>query len=62
MDPVVKERPPVERHQLPGDAHDLRVLAALEAARYLTPWEWLFDAGVQPALILGAERRSSGPR
>ena len=62
MEPVVKERRPVERNELPGDAHDLPVLAALEAARYLTPWESLFDDGVQPSLILGAERRSGGAR
>ena len=62
MESVVKERPPIERIELPGDAHDLPVLAALEAVRFLTPWESLFDDGIHPSLILGAERRSGGSR
>ena len=61
MSPVVIERPRVER-ETPAETHDLPVLAALEGPRHLTPWESLIDDGVQPALILGAERRSQGVR
>ena len=61
MSPVVMERPRVER-ALPSETHDLPVLGAIEGPRNLTPWESLMDDGVQPALILGAERRSSGVR
>ena len=59
MSPIVVERP---RAESPSETHDLPVLAATEGPRHLTPWESLLDDGVQPALILGAERRSGGVR
>ena len=46
----------------PADGHDLPILAAAEESRYQPPWESLLDDGVQPALILGAERRSKRER
>ena len=57
MNPVVEKRPRVER-EAHSEAHDLPVLGVQENARIVTPWESLMDDGVQPALILGAERRS----
>jgi len=39
------------------ESHDLPVMGIVENARHLPPWESLLDDGVQPALILGAERR-----
>ncbi|HEX4764511.1 MAG TPA: hypothetical protein VFU92_09235 [Usitatibacter sp.] len=51
-----------QRTSPPADNHDLPLLAAAEDSRYQPPWESLLDDGVQPALILGAERRSSGGR
>jgi hypothetical protein len=55
MNPVVVQRP--RANEAPADAHDLPVLGVQESARNITPWESLMDDGVQPALILGAERR-----
>ena len=68
MKSVVESRPePIadrksRRASPPADNLDLPVLAAAEASRYRPPWESLLDDGVQPALILGAERRSNGGR
>ena len=62
METLVKQRPPIDSATLPGDAHDLPILAALEGARFITPWASLLDDGAEPALILGAERRLSGVR
>ena len=68
MKSVVESRPETiadrksRRASPPADNHDLPVLAAAEASRYRPPWESLLDDGVQPALILGAERRSNGGR
>ena len=50
------------REKVPADGHDLPVLAAEQNPPRLPRWESLMDDGVQPALILGAERRTSGPR
>ena len=61
MSPAVIERPRVDRVS-PDETHDLPLLGTAEAARIVTPWESLLDDGVQPALILGAERRSGGVR
>ena len=44
------------------ESHDLPTLAVEEDPRVVTPWESLIGDGVQPALILGAERRTAGPR
>jgi hypothetical protein len=46
----------------PTQEHDLPVLAVEENARVQLDWEFLLAEGVQPALILGAERRGNGPR
>ncbi len=43
--------------------HDLPVLATEQHAGMLRPqWDKLLSAGVQPALVLGAERRLEGER
>jgi len=42
--------------------HDLPVLAAQEEPAFKPEWESLLAVGVQPALILGAERRTQGRR
>jgi hypothetical protein len=42
--------------------HDLPVLAIETNPRVQLPWQALMEDGVVPALILGAERRSSGRR
>ena len=44
------------------ESHDLPTMAVEENPAVITPWESLIDDGVQPALILGAERRTAGPR
>ena len=68
MKTVMESRPEgvadrkAQRASPPADGHDLPVLAAAEESRYQPPWESLLDDGVQPALILGAERRSDGKR
>lgn len=50
--------------RVPVSDHDLPVLAAQEEPHppQRPDWASLLDDGVQPALILGAERRSSGRR
>ena len=58
---IVADRKP-ERASPLADGHDLPILAAAEQSRYQPPWESLIDDGVQPALILGAERRSNRGR
>ena len=58
---LVKDRAQVERC-IPPDGHDLPVLGTQENPPRLTDWEALIDEGVQPALILGAERRTGGKR
>ena len=62
METVVAKRPNADKANPPSDTHDLPVLAAQEAGKVMTPWESLLEDGVQPALILGAERRSGGGR
>ena len=49
---------------VPMSDHDLPVVAAEQQADapQRPDWASLLDDGVQPALILGAERRSSGQR
>ena len=44
------------------ESHDLPTMAVEENPAVITPWESLIDDGVQPALILGAERRTTGRR
>ena len=61
MRPVVMQRPQVERERS-RETHDLPVLAAMERPLSITPWESLLEDGVQPSLVLGAERRSVGVR
>ena len=62
METVVTRRLPAEKAAANPDTHDLPGLAAEQAAPVITPWESLIEAGVQPALVLGAERRSGGGR
>ena len=62
METVVTRRLPDEKAVAPSDMHDLPVLATEQAAPVITPWESLLESGVQPSLILGAERRSNGGR
>ena len=52
---------PATRRPAPQD-HDLPVLACEENPPVQLDWEFLLAQGVQPALILGAERRSQGRR
>ena len=61
MNSVVVQRPQVKREP-PRETHDLPVLAVMERPLSLTPWETLLDDGVQPSLVLGAERRLVGVR
>ena len=42
--------------------HDLPLLGLDESPRFLPEWDALIVQGVQPALLLGAERRHRGPR
>ena len=42
--------------------HDLPLLAAAHELPRPTAWEPLLEAGIEPALVLGAERRWSGKR
>ena len=42
--------------------HDLPVLAAQENPHLHLEWESLMNDGIVAALVLGAERRSRGPR
>jgi hypothetical protein len=42
--------------------HDLPVLAASENLPRAPAWDELLERGVQPCLVLGAERRSRGDR
>ena len=62
METVVTKRLPAGMAAATPDTHDLPVLAIEQAAPVITPWESLLENGVQPALILGAERRSGGDR
>ena len=49
--------------EVPVSDHDLPVLAAERLDLPQRPdWPSLLDDGVQPALILGAERRMAGDR
>lgn len=48
-------RPPMQDHDLP-------ILGQEENPRVSVDWEPLLATGVQPALILGAERRWHGRR
>ena len=41
---------------------DLPVLALEENPRHIPAWDELLAQGVEPALVLGAERRYRGPR
>ena len=43
-------------------SHDLPLLGLDESPRFLPEWDNLLVQGVQPALLLGAERRHRGPR
>ena len=42
--------------------HDLPVLAAGYELPHAPDWESLIGDGVEPSLVLGAERRLEGPR
>ena len=61
-------RNPATQREAPGprrvaeQGHDLPILAAEENPRPNLDWESLLASGVQPALILGAERRLQGRR
>ena len=49
----------MESSELDGD---LPLLAYLLEPRPHVDWETLMEAGVVPAILLGEERRTSGPR
>lgn len=53
---VLKPRAPLAQD------HDLPVLAVEENSRPRADWDLLLDSGVQPAMVLGAERRWQGRR
>jgi len=54
---------PKRRHaSMQSQDHDLPLLAWQEHPKVWLDWEPLLAAGVQPALILGAERRWQGRR
>lgn len=52
---VPAPKPPVQDHDLP-------ILAVDEAPARETDWKSLLDAGVQPAHLIGGERRWHGRR
>jgi hypothetical protein len=54
-------RKPGIRKSIPG-GHDLPVLAAGANLPRAPAWDELLEQGVQPCLVLGAERRMRGPR
>lgn len=57
--------PPVTgaRRSAPREpGHDLPVLAAEQPGTLRPRWDKLLAAGIQPALVLGAERRLQGKR
>ena len=58
---VLRRSGRVDGMDTPHD-HDLPLLAMQLAARPRLDWESLLDDGVQPALVLGAERRFHGAR
>lgn len=58
---ITRMSPQLDFTPAPAD-HDLPLLAAQEEPAFRPEWEELLDTGVQPALILGAERRSQGKR
>ena len=69
MNPVVERKQarggPESRHaggRRADQDHDLPVLAAQENPHLQLEWESLMNDGIVPALVLGAERRSRGPR
>ena len=71
MTPVVERKHaqvPHESHRPRGrkadvdQEHDLPVLGVEASPRVQLPWQSLIDDGIVPALILGADRRSSGRR
>jgi hypothetical protein len=62
METVVTRRLPADRAAANSDTHDLPVLATEQAPAVIIPWESLLESGVQPALVLGAERRSGAGR
>jgi len=47
---------------LPVQDHDLPVLASEEAPTQRLDWETLMREGVEPALVIGGERRWHGRR
>jgi hypothetical protein len=70
MSPIVSPRRPMatppsrpgRRPAQPPVDHDLPVLAMEQDPPHRPEWESLLEAGVQPALVLGAERRTRGRR
>lgn len=54
-------RKPTPRKSIPA-GHDLPVLAASANLPRAPAWDELLDQGVEPCLVLGAERRMRGPR
>lgn len=60
--PIAPPTTPVRKLALRQHDHDLPVLAAEQHDTPRPPWDKLLAAGIQPALILGAERRLQGKR
>ena len=61
--PLKRNTKPRHDHTPASSGHDLPILAlGREDPPHRPDWASLLDDGVQPALILGAERRSSGRR
>ncbi len=59
--PQESRQPPWRRADA-DQGHDLPVIAIDINPRVQVQWESLMADGIVPALILGAERRSRGPR
>jgi hypothetical protein len=50
------------QRRMEGVDYDLPVLGVEQAPHIRLDWQSLIDDGVPPCLVLGAERRSRGPR
>ena len=60
-----KSRAATPRRNVPASPvqdHDLPILAAEEMPARETDWKPLLEAGIEPALLIGGERRWHGRR